>query len=277
MHDTSWERPPERSNGFLIRLWRLAQLGFHLLTGVIKAALLLPWVSQARRTELMLVWAGRLLDIFNVSLSVKGQRPDVSTTNVMFIANHVSWLDIYLLMAICPARFVSKSEVRTWPVIGWLTVQVGTLFIERARRHDTARSSREVVDALNQGDNVAVFPEGTTSDGTLLLPFHASLLQSVINSQAQLWPVAIRYVHRDGTVNVAPAYAGDMSLLDSLRSILAEPEIMAEMIYLEPLPIQGKSRRELAALAETAIANALNLPVPCRISGKPADLPAALP
>ena len=277
MHDTSWEQPPERSNGFLIRLWRLTQLALHVLTGLIKAALLLPWVNRTRRTGMIHLWAIRLLDILHVRLSVKGLRPDVSTTNVMFIANHVSWLDIYLLMAVCPARFVSKSEVRTWPVIGWLTAQVGTLFIERARRHDTARSSREVVDALNQGDNVAVFPEGTTSDGTLLLPFHASLLQSVINSQAQLWPVALRYVHRDGTVNVAPAYAGDMSLLDSLRSILAEPEIMAEMTYLEPLPIQGRSRRELAALAEMAIANALNLPVPCRKSGKSADLPAALP
>lgn len=277
MHDTSWEQPPERSNGFLIRLWRLAQLALHVLVGLIKAALLLPWVNRVRRAGLIHLWAVRLLDILHIRLSVQGKQPGFSTTSVMFIANHVSWLDIYLLMAVCPIRFVSKSEVRTWPLVGWLTAQAGTLYIERARRHDTARSSREVINALDQCDNVGVFPEGTTSDGTLILPFHSSLLQSVIDSEAQLWPIAIRYVHRDGTVNTAPAYVGEMSLIDSLRRVLAEPEIMAEMIYLEQLPIQGRSRRELAALAEMVIANALNLPVPRRKSGKPADLPASLP
>jgi len=277
MHDTSWERPLNRSNGFLIRTLRLAQLVLHLLVGVIKAALLLPRVGRARRTELIRRWSLRVLAILNVRLSVKGEVPDLSAAGVMFVANHISWLDIYLLDAVCPVRFVSKAEVRAWPVIGWLAVRIGTLFIERARRHDTARAGREVVDALRQGDCVAVFPEGTTSNGTLLRPFHASLLQSAINSGASLWPVAIRYVHRDGTANISPAYVDDMSFADSLHRILAEPELVAEITYLEPLPVQGLSRRELAALAERAIANALNLTVPGRKSDKPAYPPAALP
>lgn len=277
MHDTSWERPPNRSNGFLIRTLRLARLVLHLLVGVIKAALLLPLVGRARRTELIRRWSLRVLAILHVRLSVKGEVPDLSAAGVMFVANHISWLDIYLLDAVCPVRFVSKAEVRAWPVIGWLAEKIGTLFIERARRHDTARAGREVVDALRQGDCVAVFPEGTTSNGTLLRPFHASLLQSAINSEARLWPVAIRYAHRDGTANLSPAYVDNMSFADSLFRILNESDLEAEITYLEPLPVQGRSRRELAALAEKAIANALNLTVPGRKSDKPAYPPAALP
>ncbi|MDP2879781.1 MAG: lysophospholipid acyltransferase family protein [Sulfuricella sp.] len=277
MHDTSWGQPLKRSNGILIRTLRLAQLVLHLLVGVIKAALLLPLVGRARRTELIRRWSVRVLAILNVRLNVKGEVPDISTAGVMFVSNHISWLDIYLLDAVCPVRFVAKAEVRAWPVVGWLAVKIGTLFIERGRRHDTARAGREVVDALRQGDCVAVFPEGTTSNGTLLRPFHASLLQSAINSGARLWPVAIRYVHRDGTANLSPAYVDDMSFGTSLFRILNEPDLEAEITYLEPLPVQGRSRRELAALAEQAIANALNLAAPGRKPDKPAYPPAALP
>lgn len=277
MHDTSWGQPPKRSNGFLIRTLRLVRLVLHLLVGVIKAALLLPLVGRARRTELIRRWSAGVLAILNVRLIAKGEVPDSSAADVMFVANHISWLDIYLLDAVCPVRFVAKAEVRAWPVIGWLAVKIGTLFIERTRRHDTARAGREAVDALRQGDCVAVFPEGTTSNGTLLRPFHASLLQSAIDSGARLWPVAIRYVHRDGTANLSPAYVDNMSFADSLFRILDEPDLEAEITYLEPLPVQGRSRRELAALAEKAIANALNLTAPGRKSGKPADPPAALP
>ncbi len=277
MQDTSWERPPDRSNGFLIRIVRLVRLVLHLLAGVIKAALLFPLVGRARRTELIRCWSVRVLAILHVRLSIKGRAPDISAAGVMFVANHISWLDIYLLDAVCPARFVAKAEVRAWPVIGWLAVKIGTLFIERARRHDTARAGREVVDALRQGDCVAVFPEGTTSNGTLLRPFHASLLQSAINSGARLWPVAVRYVHRDGTANLSPAYVDDMNFGDSLFRILNEPETEAEITYLAPIPVQGRSRRELAALAERAIASALSLTVPGRKSDKPAYPPTAQP
>ncbi|OIP15501.1 MAG: hypothetical protein AUK53_04260 [Betaproteobacteria bacterium CG2_30_59_46] len=277
MHDTSWERSLNRSNGFLIRTLRLARLVLHLLLGVIKVALLFPHANQARRTALIRRWSVRVLAILHVRLSVKGEVPDPSAAGVMFVANHISWLDIYLLDAVCPVRFVSKAEVRAWPVIGWLAVKIGTLFIERARRHDTARAGREVVDALGQGDCVAVFPEGTTSNGTWLRPFHASLLQSAITSGARLWPVAIRYVHRDGTANLSPAYVDDMSFGASLFRILNQPDMEAEITYLEPLPVQGRSRRELAALAEKAIANALNLAAPGRKSDKPVYLPVAPP
>lgn len=275
MQDISWEQQASRKTGFLIRTARLSLLVLHLLAGVAKAALLLPLVAQAQRIDMIRAWAIRLLAILNIKLEVKGRPAEMSARNVLFVANHISWLDIYLLNAVQPVRFVSKAEVRAWPVIGWLAEKVGTIFIERARRHDTARANRAVSDALSAGDCVAVFPEGTTSDGSQLRPFHASLLQPAIDSGALLWPVAIRYKNHDGSPNTAAAYIGDLSFADSLFRVLNEPELLAEIVYLEPLPVQGRSRRELAALAETAIASWLNLAAPCRKSGTPADPPAA--
>ncbi len=255
---------------------RLFLLILHLLVGVAKAALVLPLVEKSRRTAMIRAWSVRVLAILRVELVVKGQ-PDASSRSALFVANHVSWLDIYLLDAVCPVRFVSKAEVRTWPVIGWLAAKVGTLFIERARRHDTGRMNQTVAEALIRGDLVALFPEGTTSDGSLLRPFHAPLLQAAIDSGARLWPVAIRYAKPDGSPNPAPAYVDKMSFGESLSRILGEPRLVAEVTYLDPLPSQGLNRRELAAIAEQTIASALSLPAPCRRPGKPADPPGVPP
>jgi len=119
---------------------------------------------------------------------------------------------------------------------------------------------------------VAVFPEGTTSDGTLLRAFHASLLQPAVHSQSRVWPVAIRYEHADGSLNTAPAYAGEISFGESLRQILNQPVIHVELTFAAPINAHGKIRRELARQAEQVIASALNLAVPGKKSGMPADL-----
>ena len=109
-------------------------------------------------------------------------------------ANHVSWLDIAAVHAVCPqARFVSKADVRHWPLLGWLIGAVGTLFIERERKRDAMRVVHQMAESLIAGDVVAVFPEGTTGDGRALLPFHANLLQAAIAAEAPVQPVALRY------------------------------------------------------------------------------------
>lgn len=277
MHDISCGHPAERKNNFLIRTARLVLVVLHLLAGVAKAGLLFPLIGPARRRRAIRAWSLRVLSILNIDLVVKGAAPRIDEPGALFVANHISWVDIYLLDAVCPVRFVSKSEVRSWPIIGWLATKVGTFFIERKRRHDTGRINREIHDALSRGDCVALFPEGTTTNGSLLRPFHASLLQAAVNSDARLWPVAIRYRNSDGNINISPAYADGTNFAQSLFRILAEPHVIAEIAYLEPMPVEGRSRRELAALAERTIASALSLPIPCRIPGKPGDPPAAQP
>src|SRR5947199_5895908 len=89
--------------------------------------------------------------------------------NLLIVANHISWLDIFVLNTLQPARFIAKSEMRAWPLFGRLMAGVGTLFIERDRRRHTHHINRHAADALAQGDVLAVFPEGATSDGTRVL------------------------------------------------------------------------------------------------------------
>lgn len=263
--------------GYLTHLYRVVRIGMHVMYAVFLAGMVYPWASKKFGVRLIRHWSAGMMNVLNIQVHVSGRVPDSFAQNVMMVANHISWLDIYALNAVSPARFVSKSEVRDWPVAGWLAYKTGTFFIDRSKRHDTARVNHEVSAALKDGGCVAVFPEGTTSDGTLLRPFHASLLQPAVTSQSQVWPVAIRYLHEDGSINTAPAYTGEISFGTSLAQILNQAVIHVELIFLKPMPVHEKSRRELAQQSEQLIASALNLAALDKESGKPADLPAAPP
>lgn len=261
----------------LTRAYRMTCIAAHLLGGVVRAGALFPIVGPDRRQRMARRWAARLLAILNVRVSVSGEVPDGSSGGALFVANHISWLDIFLLNSVRPLRYVAKSEVRSWPLYGWFAVKVGTFFIDRNKRHDTAHINRHVAAALNAGDSVAVFPEGTTADGTQLLYFHASLLQPAVHGSVIVRPVAIRYVHGDGSIDTAPAYVGDLTFGASIAQVLGRRAIRAEIVFLPPVHAHGKTRRELARHAEHAIATQLCLPLPCKKPEKSADLPDAEP
>lgn len=263
--ETSW----------LVRAWRLFRLGLHIMRGVLTAAVVLPWAGPGLRLALTREWSRGLLALFSVQLTIHGTPPDNASRNTLVVSNHVSWLDIYLLNAVRPVRFVSKAEVRHWPVVGWLASVTGTLFLERGRRRDTARVNDAVTAALKNGDCVAFFPEGTTTDGSHLRPFLSSLLQAAVNAESALQPVALRYLLPNGEYDEAAAYYGEMSMGDSLRKILARREIRAELNFLTPIPCTGEQRRELAAQAEQAISSALNLAIRRTTPETGDDLPAA--
>jgi len=233
----------------------------HLLKGVALVLLAFPWVSDQARLRIEHRWHRNLLNLLNIKIRLHGSAPDLSVHNMFVVANHISWLDIYLLNAVRPVRFVSKSEVRSWPIVGWLAHKTGTLFIDRSKRHDTARVNHQLTSIISNGGCVAIFPEGTTSDGSMLRPFHASLLQPAVHSHCKIWPVAIRYAHADGTLNTAPAYVDELTFGDSLSLILSQPVIYAELVFNQPIETHGKTRRELAREAELSIRSALNLTV----------------
>jgi 1-acyl-sn-glycerol-3-phosphate acyltransferase len=177
------------------------------------------------------------------------------------VANHVSWLDIFVLNAIHPVRFVAKAELSRWPVIGRMLRNVGTLFVERARKQDARRVNMNASDALARGDVVAVFPEGRTSDGLDVLPFKSSLLQPIVDAHGHVQPVAIRYRASSGEVSVLPAYVGNLTLLASLWRITAAPSLIVDL-HASPMLAAADvaHRRELARAAETAIRAALEEP-----------------
>ncbi len=265
----------DNTPGSLIRIFRSTRLLLHVISGLVQSAIY-PHLSQPAQKRMAQNWSAGLLAILCVKLRYSGVPPPAGVQRVMLAANHVSWLDVYALIAVCPARFVAKSEIRNWPLLGWLSQNAGTLFIERTKRSDTARINQDINNALTIGDRVAVFPEGTTSDGSVLRHFHASLLQPAVTAETLLCPVAIRYHDTAGQISKAAAYV-DVSLLQSLQQILRQPWVEVELIFADPVNSSGKNRRELARFVEHAIASALSLPVPHKAPGKPSGLPDAQP
>lgn len=244
----------------MLRVLRLGGAVVVVLMGLLILAGVFPWASRTLRQALTMRWSRALLATLGIRLRVSGVPPE-GAGGVMFAVNHLSWLDPFLVLANCPAYFVAKSEVRSWPVLGWLAAQSGTLFIERERRHDVGRISASFTELLRAGNNVALFPESTTGDGTALHPFKPALLQAACASNAYLCPVAIRYVDQAGDLHAAPVWVGDMSFADSILRISAARGIVAELIFCPYIAGTSHTRRTLALQAETAIAIALSLPV----------------
>jgi 1-acyl-sn-glycerol-3-phosphate acyltransferase len=227
-----------------------------------------------RRQALIRRWSVALLAILHAELSINGWPPGGLAGNVLIVANHVSWLDIFVIDAVQPSRFVAKADLAHWPLLGRLIAGVGTLFIERGRGHDAHRINHQARAALASGDVIAIFPEGKTGDGRVLLPFHGSLLQPVIDARGQVRPMAIRYLDSDGAPSDSPSYAGDTKFLTSLWRVLGEHRMIVLLDVLPPLLVDGRHRRQLAREAEDAIrqvlASAANGPAP----GTAADRPA---
>jgi 1-acyl-sn-glycerol-3-phosphate acyltransferase len=215
-----------------------------------------PFVSGARKRRLVKRWSRQLLLILNVSAQVRGELAPVSG-NVLLVANHISWLDIFVLNAHLPVRFVAKSELARWPVISRLIRGAGTVFIERERRRDTHRVTRHMAEVLANGDVVAIFPEGTTTHGHEVLPFKSSLLQPIIEAGGHVQPVAIRYRTPDGAIAMAPTYVGDTSFASSFLAVCAERALRVELTARPALPAAAEHRRELARAAEASIRTAL--------------------
>jgi 1-acyl-sn-glycerol-3-phosphate acyltransferase len=260
-----------RLPAFLRRPLRISRLMLHLVWGVTLAGLVFPLLSPLQRDRAITAWARRLLRVIGVRLHA-GNAPSLPG-GALLVCNHVSWLDIYLIYAAQRVHFVSKAEVRQWPVAGWLAHKTGTLFIERGRRAEP-RVNAEMRALMQAGAWVAVFPEGTTSDGRGLLRYLPSLLQPAVELQCPVVPAALRYRTPDGRHSDAPAYVDHMSLWQSLGRIVAEPEIVAELHFGTPIP-PGEHRRALAQAAEAATARLLGIDTPDTSPRTPADPPAA--
>ncbi len=257
----------------LIRNVRLIRLLLHITSGLLKS-LVYPYLSTASQNRMACKWAQKFLCILNIRLRFSGTLPADEPLGRLLVANHTSWLDILVILAVFPVRFVAKAEIGAWPLLGLLCKNAGTLFIEREKRGDTRRINQMIGSILKAGRSVVIFPEGMTSNGETLQHFHASLLQPAITAQTFLCPLAIRYRRQDGTRNTSVIYVS-VSILQSLMQILDEPEIEAELIFREPIPAVSRNRRELARLAEQSIAQALSLKITRTVPEKLSDLPDA--
>jgi 1-acyl-sn-glycerol-3-phosphate acyltransferase len=200
-----------------------------------------PSLVQAQRDLRVQAWASEMLARLGVRLVVHGTPPQAGP--VLLVSNHISWLDIVVLHAARHCRFVSKSDVQGWPLIGRLATGAGTLYVERRSRRDAMRVVHVMAQALRGGEILAIFPEGTTGDGEILLPFHANLLQAAISTNVPIQPVAMRFVDGRGQTSQAASYIGDESLVSSLWRTLRTPGVVAHVRFGAAEWAQGRDRR----------------------------------
>ncbi len=247
--------PEVATTSRLVRAVRLGHLLIHLLRGATTIALVFPLVDRARQRRLIKGWSRGLLRVLRVRL--QAPKIEAFAPRSLIVVNHVSWLDIWLLHSVSAVCFVAKAEVLRWPLIGWMARRSNTLFIQRERRRDTSLINETIQLALQARETVAIFPEGTTSDGTSVRRFHASLLQPAVEMAAQVHVLAIRYRSSDGSANIEVAYADGTTLWQSLKKILAHREVDAELIHLGEIAVPGRTRREIAQDAENRVRHAM--------------------
>jgi 1-acyl-sn-glycerol-3-phosphate acyltransferase len=221
----------------------------HILAGALTLLFRFPRHDAAWRQQAVSRWGEGLLKVLGIRISVRGQAP--AGRGYLLAANHVSWLDIHLLHSLAPVRFVSKAEVRDWPLFGWFAEAAGTVFLVREKKSDAMRVNQIMAGHLRAGDCLALFPEGTTTDGRELRPFYPSLFEPAVRAGATVYPVRIRYLAADGRPCIDAAYYADMSLGQSLLRIMRLSGLTAQVEFLPP--VQGENRRELAKAAEAAV------------------------
>jgi 1-acyl-sn-glycerol-3-phosphate acyltransferase len=234
--------------------FRLGRAGLHLAWAVGVAAIAYPLIGDALRRKLKQRWSRQLLSMLGVRLDAAWQ---AGPLRGLLVANHISWLDIYVINALSPAVFICKAEVRAWPVIGWLCAKTGTVFIERGSASAARRANEALTGHLGSNRVVAAFPEGTTSDGMALLPFRSALLQAAIDAQSVVQPIALSYLDATGRRTPVAAYCGDVTLWQSLCDIASAPGLTVRAEVLPPLSSLGRTRRELGEHAQHLIGTAL--------------------
>lgn len=255
-----------------VRLTRLLRLIVHVGNGLLLAypgfaALAAARLDRdhARRRAIVRWWMRRLLRILNVRVVVAGTPPP---TSVLLAINHISWLDIPVLRSVVDASFVSKQEVRHWPVIGGLAARAGTIFLARGERQTLTHAADHMTWTLHQGRAVAIFPEGTTTDGSCVRRFHARLYQAAIRTRAAVQAVALRYPGDatraaaadnpvpTGTHPAAP-FVGEMDLARHLWALLGERGLTAHLHFCAPVA-SDRDRRALAESTRNQIIAALS-------------------
>ncbi len=175
-----------------------------------------------------------VLASLSVGVSAEGSMPQRG----LIVSNHLSYLDILCYSSIAPCVFVSKSEVRGWPVFGRLATNGGTIYVERRSRTDAGRVAKKIEDALRNGIRVVLFPEGTSTGGDTVLPFHAPLLESAIRAEAAVTPAAIAYEMEHGDPRQDVCYWGEMTFATHFLGLLGKGKVHAKIVF-------GKSREDL--------------------------------
>lgn len=235
--------------------FRTIRLVFHALAAVFYCGVIYPFISQADKDRYVRRWSNKLMAIAGVKMQVN--HPERLAARSLIVANHISWLDIFLIYAHFNGHFIAKSTMASWPVMGYLGRKVGTLYLDRSSGRNLKQILGKLVGNLNAEERCIFFPEGTTAKQGDMLPFHPNLFEGAIQVNLPIQPFSIRYLMPDGTYADAVDFTGDMSMQESIKQIFSTDGITAELTVLPIINSEGKNRRELAQETRTAIATAI--------------------
>ena len=228
-------------------LFRLLRLGWVILSGM--AALRWFLVRDSNPVSARIAWmqwmSRRFLSLLHCRVEVAGEVP----ISGLIAANHLGYVDILVLGSVCPAVFVAKGDVDDWPAFGWLARNAGTIFVSRDNPTEVPVQLRRMEEPLRQGHPVILFPEGTSSSGSSVLPFRSSLLESAVRTGAAVTPASLSYdLHGEGSPGLEVSYWGDHVLVPHLLNLLSKPFFTARLSFGMKRPPEADRKREAAKL-----------------------------
>jgi 1-acyl-sn-glycerol-3-phosphate acyltransferase len=212
-------------------LWLLVWA--HVLRGVITLFVTFPTSNPSAKDAHIKSWSKRLLSLFGLELGVNNASI-IPSTPYLLASNHISWIDIHVINAFKPIRFVAKSEVETWPIFGWMAKQLGTVFIQRGNSRHAIQVVGNMSKAL-ETEAICIFPEGTSTEGHSVRPFKANLFESAVIGHTPVYSLAIEYFDRKtGLRTDVTAFVGEMGLLESMSKILKHRNLRVELTFFPP-------------------------------------------
>jgi len=244
----------------LRKLYRSILLVVFIIVGIFLTIIFLrnTLPPKSLASTIVRTWLGSAARLFGVKITTYGT---ALTEKTLFVSNHISWLDILIIGNLIPIHFLSKHEVKTIPVVGWLATRAGTLYIKRGNKRSASDSSSEITAVLNQHHNSLIFAEGTTTDGHIR-KFHSRMMQSAIDAHAMVQPVAIFYpvidpVTQKTVINPTVLFLGDTTMGESFNLISRAPSIDVEIHFLNPIHSTGKTKDEIAQHAYDEVVDAI--------------------
>ena len=256
------------TSGWLRALVRFPLIVLLLLAGLFIAKTVIPWSGFATpaggrevRNRCVRTWCRLTSRILNLQIHRVG-KPDAQSQ--LWVANHISWIDILALATEHDLVFIAKHEISTWPLLGSIFKGIGTLFIRRGDREATLRMSQCMKASLEEGISLMLFPEATTTDGKEVRRFASKLFEPAVEVQSQIQPIALRYLGQ--SEDIAP-FIGEDTFLAHLTRVLTLKEIQLMISYGDPLHPQSRSKEQLARSLRHSVIDLLNQERPLHPSG----------
>jgi len=214
-------------------------------------------VSTPERAQWLHRCCATALRRLGIALQPEGEFP----SRGLLVANHLSYLDVLVLSAIHPCVFVSKKEVRSWPLFGLMAKLSGTVFVDRARTFAAHAANAEMSNALEQGTVVVLFPEGTSSDGSQVLPFRPALFDAATKAGAYVVSAHMSYDVADGSAASDVCYWGSMSFFPHLLRLLSRHEVRARVRFAAETR-KFADRKLAARITRETVASLARRPAP---------------